>query len=62
MVQPLGVALGFAGGGQIGCDYQFAGGWVIGFRNMFDGTTNSRDRDIHSHNRNWNRNWSGRIP
>jgi len=35
---------GFAGGGQIGCDYQFAGGWVIGIRNMFDGTTNSRDR------------------
>ena len=35
---------GFAGGLQIGCDYQFAGGWVIGFRNMFDGTTNSRDR------------------
>jgi outer membrane immunogenic protein len=34
----------FVGGGQIGCDYQFAGGWVIGFRNMFDGTTNSRDR------------------
>src|SRR4029079_16107315 len=29
---------GFAGGGQIGCHYQFAGGWVIGFRNMFDGT------------------------
>jgi outer membrane immunogenic protein len=36
---------GFAGGGQIGCDYQFAGsGLVIGFRNMFDGTTNHRDR------------------
>jgi outer membrane immunogenic protein len=35
---------GFAGGGQVGCDYQFAGGWVIGFRNMFDGTTNSRER------------------
>ena len=34
---------GFAGGGQIGCDYQFAGtGWVIGFRNMFDGTSNKR--------------------
>ena len=31
----------FAGGGQVGCDYQFAGGWVIGFRDMFDGTTNS---------------------
>jgi outer membrane immunogenic protein len=38
---------GFAGGGQIGCDYQFAGsGWVIGFRNMFDGTTNHRERTI----------------
>lgn len=35
---------GFAGGGQIGCDYQFAGGWVIGIRNMFDGTTLHRDR------------------
>ena len=35
---------GFAGGGQIGCDYQFAGGWVIGLRNMFDGTSLSRDR------------------
>lgn len=28
----------FAGGGQIGCDYQM-GPWVIGIRNMFDGTT-----------------------
>jgi outer membrane immunogenic protein len=34
---------GFAGGGQIGCDYQFSGGWVIGFRNMFDATSNNRD-------------------
>jgi hypothetical protein len=25
---------GFAGGGQIGCDYQM-GAWVIGIRNMF---------------------------
>ena len=32
---------GFAGGGQIGCDYQFSGGWVIGFRDMFDWTSNS---------------------
>ena len=30
---------GFTGGGQIGCDYQWAGGWVIGFRNMFNGTS-----------------------
>jgi outer membrane immunogenic protein len=38
---------GFAGGGQIGCDYQFAGtGWVIGFRDMFDGTSNHRSRNI----------------
>jgi outer membrane immunogenic protein len=35
---------GFAGGGQIGCDYQFAGGWVLGFRDMFDGTSLKRDR------------------
>jgi len=35
---------GFAGGGQIGCDYQFAGGWVVGVRNMFDGTSLHRDR------------------
>ena len=35
---------GFAGGGQIGCDYQFTGGWVIGFRNMFEWTNNSRSR------------------
>ena len=33
---------GFAGGGQIGCDYQFNGGWVIGLRDMFDGTSNKR--------------------
>jgi outer membrane immunogenic protein len=33
---------GFAGGGQVGCDYQFAGGWVIGFRDMFDGTSNKK--------------------
>jgi outer membrane immunogenic protein len=37
---------GFAGGGQIGCDYQWAGGWVIGFRNMFDGTSLRRDRTL----------------
>ena len=28
---------GFAGGGQIGCDYQFAGGWVFGIRDMLMG-------------------------
>ena len=39
---------GFAGGGQIGCDYQFAGAWVIGFRNMFDGASNNRNATIGS--------------
>jgi outer membrane immunogenic protein len=29
---------GFAGGGQFGCDYQL-GTWVIGVRNMIDGTS-----------------------
>ena len=37
---------GFAGGGQIGCDYQFSGGWVVGIRNMFDGTSNKRSGTI----------------
>ena len=37
---------GFAGGGQIGCDYQFSGGWVVGIRDMFDWTSNSRSRTI----------------
>ena len=38
---------GFAGGGQIGCDYQFAGtNWVIGFRDMFDGTSLNRNRTL----------------
>ena len=32
---------GFAGGGQIGCDYQ-SGDWVIGLRDMFDATSNKR--------------------
>ena len=38
---------GFTGGGQIGCDYQFAGAWVIGFRNMFNGTTGDKDITIN---------------
>ncbi len=37
---------GFAGGGQIGCDYQFASGWVFGVRNMGDWTSNKRSRTI----------------
>ena len=37
---------GFAGGGQIGCDYQFASGWVLGIRNMYDWTNNDKSRTI----------------
>ena len=28
---------GAVGGGQVGCDYQFAGNWVVGIEGMFDG-------------------------
>jgi outer membrane immunogenic protein len=36
----------FAGGGQIGCDYQFYNSWVVGIRNMFDGTDIHRTRNF----------------
>ena len=60
---------GFAGGGQIGCDYQYAGGWVLGFRNMLDWASLSRDRTgvfdgdrvrVHVNN-NWFDTLTGRI-
>lgn len=35
---------GFTGGGQIGCDYEFSNGFVIGARNMFNGMTNSKSK------------------
>ena len=37
---------GFAGGGQIGCDYQFTGGWVVDIRNMYDWSSNKRSGTI----------------
>jgi two-component system, cell cycle response regulator DivK len=36
---------GVAGGGQIGCDYQW-GAWVAGIRNMLDATSLSSTRQI----------------
>ena len=36
----------FAGGGQIGCDYQFTGGWVVDIRNMYDWYSNKRSGTI----------------
>src|SRR5450759_2368827 len=37
---------GFAGGGQIGCDYQFGGGFVIGARELLDYTSNNKSGTI----------------
>ena len=30
---------GVAGGGQLGCDYQFASSWVVGVQGLFDGAS-----------------------
>jgi len=35
---------GFAGGGQFGCDYQFASNWVFGVQGLIDGTDINRSR------------------
>jgi outer membrane immunogenic protein len=35
---------GFAGGGQVGCDYQFASNWVFGVQGMIDATDIKRRR------------------
>jgi outer membrane immunogenic protein len=32
-----GTGTGIVGGGQVGCDYQFASSWVFGIQGMFDG-------------------------
>ena len=37
---------GFAGGGQIGCDYQWNAFWVVGIRNMLDATSLSNRTNI----------------
>jgi outer membrane immunogenic protein len=39
---------GFAGGGQIGCDYQWNQFWVVGIRNMLDATSLSSNTNILS--------------
>jgi outer membrane immunogenic protein len=57
---------GFAGGGQVGCDYQFSGGFVIGLRDMFDGSTNSKSGTLPSgvvanFNNQWFDTLTGRI-
>ena len=61
---------GFAGGGQIGCDYQFGGGFVIGAREMLDYTSNKKSGTIGSRSTrryvvNFNNQWfdtlTGRV-
>ena len=37
---------GFAGGGQIGCDYKWNEFWVVGIRNMLDATSLSNRTNI----------------
>ena len=43
---------GFAGGGQIGCDYQW-NAWVFGFRNMLDGTSLSSSGAFANTSTHW---------
>ena len=61
---------GFAGGGQIGCDYQFGGGFVIGARELLDYTSNKRsgtisggvlDGTVVNFNNQWFDTLTGRI-
>lgn len=60
---------GFAAGGQVGCDYQFTGGWVIGIRDNFDWTNNNRSRtftvdgfpSVANFNNQWFDTLTGRI-
>ena len=52
---------GIAGGGQIGCDYQFAPNWMLGIQGMLDGADLSGDHTffdetIHTHVR-----WFGTV-
>src|SRR6266702_2874932 len=39
-------ASGIAGGGQIGCDYQFAPNWLVGIQGMFDGADLTGDHIV----------------
>jgi len=66
---------GFAGGGQLGCDYQFGfgkgygpGSWVVGIQGMFDGTSISgnnldpnNDGDLYSSRVHWFGTLTGRL-
>ena len=58
---------GFAGGGQVGCDYQVTPNWLFGVQGMFDGSSISgtdfdpNDTDSYSTNINWFGTVTGRI-
>jgi outer membrane immunogenic protein len=59
---------GFAGGGQVGCDYQFASNWVLGVQGLFDAASFSGrhtsviepDETFHSRTR-WFATATGRL-
>lgn len=61
---------GFAGGGQIGCDYQFSGGFVIGIRELLDYTSSKKSGtfaagplagDVANFNTQWFDTLTGRV-
>jgi outer membrane immunogenic protein len=45
----------FAGGGQIGCDYQFTGGWEVDIRNMYDWSSNKQQWNNRRRPSRWGR-------
>jgi outer membrane immunogenic protein len=58
---------GIVGGGQVGCDYQFASNWVLGVQGLFDGAGFSgshvspiEDETFHSRTR-WFATVTGRL-
>jgi len=54
-------ASGIAGGGQIGCDYQFASNWLIGIQGMFDGADLTGDRSFGDETFHTKVRWFGTV-
>ena len=52
----------FVGGGQIGCDYQFANKWVVGIQGMFDGSEFDASVSPASPNPLFPATLSGKVP
>src|SRR6266536_3436233 len=54
-------ASGIAGGGQIGCDYQFASNWLIGIQGMFDGADLTGDHSFGDETFHTKVRWFGTV-